>query len=394
MPNTKISFSALALFSTLSTPSIAEPLQSTFITTSVPTRLLSVNDGEAGPLLSNRGTAVKDSITVIDLSPQSAPRIRTVYETGLATLIGSPHTAIVGHYGVVTNHSLRLDQEMALVDVEATSAGSNQVTVIDMRSLEITQQLALDSSPWLSKSHPDGKRVILAMADGWLVARINNQGSLDEMVRTSFPHSIYSFDISTNGEDIIAALQSDSGERWLAKFIVDAKSQVQFQKRIDEGNFLVDGPFSPRITPDGQSAIALNSWGISDGVLDDALIINMDSGRIIERIAQVGDGLESVAIHPSGDFAVISCLDAMPWSVTSHLAVVSLTGPSAQHLYSLPVEALPEGIEFSRDGEQLFLGSTVANHISVYAVDGMRLTRSPFVLPTGDGHSALAINYD
>jgi hypothetical protein len=120
----------------------------------------------------------------------------------------------------------------------------------------------------------------------------------------------------------------------------------------------------------------------------------MDSGRIIERIAQVGDGLESVAIHPSGDFAVISCLDAMPWSVTSHLAVVSLTGPSAQHLYSLPVEALPEGIEFSRDGEQLFLGSTVANHISVYAVDGMRLTRSPFVLPTGDGHSALAINYD
>jgi hypothetical protein len=59
----------------------------------------------------------------------------------------------------------------------------------------------------------------------------------------------------------------------------------------------------------------------------------------------------------------------------------------------LPVEALPEGIEFSKSGSQLFVGSTLANHISVYAVEGMMLKRSPFVLSVGEGHAALGITF-
>ena len=62
-------------------------------------------------------------------------------------------------------------------------------------------------------------------------------------------------------------------------------------------------------------------------------------------------------------------------------------------MYSLPVEPIPEGIEFSEDGSQLFLGSTLANHISVYRVDGMNLIAQPFVLGIGEGHAALGISF-
>ena len=39
------------------------------------------------------------------------------------------------------------------------------------------------------------------------------------------------------------------------------------------------------------------------------------------------------------------------------------------------------------------MGSTLANHISVYAVEGMMLKRSPLVLSVGEGHAALGITF-
>jgi DNA-binding beta-propeller fold protein YncE len=129
-------------------------------------------------------------------------------------------------------------------------------------------------------------------------------------------------------------------------------------------------------------------------VLDDVLVVDMASNTVTALIPQVSDGLESLAIHPSSTFAVIACLNAMPWSTTSHLAVISLAGEAPTLLSTMPVEPLPEGIEFSMDGEQLFVGSTLANQIAVYDVRGMKLIPSPFVLPVGEGHAALGISFD
>jgi DNA-binding beta-propeller fold protein YncE len=184
-----------------------------------------------------------------------------------------------------------------------------------------------------------------------------------------------------------------TGEQWLAKFVVRDDDTVTLVGKTAVQNFVVDAPFSPRIAPNGRTALVLNSGGLSDGVLDDVLLVDLPTNTVIDRVAQVSDGLESLAIHPSGEFAVVSCLNAMPWSVTSHLAVIALTPDSIERRYSLPIEALPEGIEFSKSGKQLFVGSTLANHIAVYAVEGMRLERSPFVLPVGEGHAALGIGF-
>ncbi len=364
-----------------------------FITTEVSTTLLSLNDGEAGALVTGRGQAVADSVTVVHLSPVSAPVIRTVYGLAASTLIGAPHATIVGNYGIVTNHNMRLDQSRNFVENTSEVAGNNEVVVIDLKTLVVTDRVRLDAKPWLARAHPDQERVVVGLSDGWFVLRLNARGMITEQTRSGSDAPIISFDLSSDGRNILAGVGAVTGEQWLAKFVVRDDDTVTLVGKTAVQNFVVDAPFSPRIAPNGRTALVLNSGGLSDGVLDDVLLVDLLTNTVIDRVAQVSDGLESLAIHPSGEFAVVSCLNAMPWSVTSHLAVIALTPDSIERRYSLPIEALPEGIEFSKSGKQLFVGSTLANHIAVYAVDGMRLKRSPFVLPVGEGHAALGIGF-
>jgi len=58
---------------------------------------------------------------------------------------------------------------------------------------------------------------------------------------------------------------------------------------------------------------------------------------------------------------------------------------------SITVEAVPEGIEFTPDGSQLFVQLTSAHHIAVFDVDGFALKRSPFVIRTGHGPASMAL---
>ena len=57
----------------------------------------------------------------------------------------------------------------------------------------------------------------------------------------------------------------------------------------------------------------------------------------------------------------------------------------------LPIAFVPEGMEFSPHGSMLFVQATLAHHIAVYAVQGMRLVESPFVLQTGEGPASMAL---
>jgi len=111
--------------------------------------------------------------------------------------------------------------------------------------------------------------------------------------------------------------------------------------------------------------------------------------RITQVIKNVAQGLESLAFHPSGHFAVVTCIDG-PY--IGHLAVIDLTSSPMRVLNYLPVEFVPQGIEFSPDGSMLFVQSTTASHISVYEVNGFHLNKSPYVLKTGEGPASMAIS--
>jgi DNA-binding beta-propeller fold protein YncE len=366
-----------------------------YITTMQPTVLLSVNDGESIALVSGAGESVRtdDSVTVIRLFNDRPPEIKTVYGTTSSTIIGSPYAAIVGRFGIVTNHDDRLGEP---VSPEVT--GRNQIVAIDLESdnLSVTSRIELDAQPWLAIAHPDGRRVIVALSDHWRVLEVRDDGSLVEAARSPSVGVVYSFDVSNDGKTIIAAMVKGtdvlSDETGIFRFTINDDSSITVDGEITSEQFEIDGPFSPRISPDGTRALVLNSLGFPDGVLDDVLVVNLADNTISHVIPQVADGLESLAFHPSGEFAVVACLDDFGPTMTSHLAVVDLKGNSPQVLYHLPVERVPEGIEFTPDGTKLFVGSTEANHLAVFDVDGTKLVRSPYVLPTGYGHSLLGIS--
>ena len=101
--------------------------------------------------------------------------------------------------------------------------------------------------------------------------------------------------------------------------------------------------------------------------------------KVTEAIENVAQGLESLAFHPSGRFAVVTCIDG-PY--IGHLAVIDLTTSPMRILNYIPIEFVTQGIEFSPDGKMLFVQSTSASHISVYEVDGFHLNKSPYVLKT------------
>ena len=365
-----------------------------YITTRQPTVLLSVNDGESVSYVSDAGepASIDDSVTVIRLFSDRPPEIKTIYGTTSSTILGSPYGAIVGHFWIVTNHDLRFDES-----VSPEVAGRNQIVAIDLESndLSVTSRIETEARPWLAIAHPDGRRVIVALADHWRVLEVRDDGSLVEAARSSSDGNVYSFDVSKDGKTIIAtmAMGADllSAELGIFRFTINDDSSITVVGEITSEQFKIDGPFSPRISPDNSLALVLNSLGGSDGVLDDVLVVNLADNSISQVIPQVADGLESLAIHPSGEFAVVACLNNFGPTTTSHLAVIDLQGDSARLLYHLPVERVPEGIEFTSDGTKLFVGSTAANHLAVYDVDGTKLVPSPYVLPTGYGPSLLAI---
>jgi len=128
----------------------AEP----YLTTPQPTILFSVNDGEA-PNLFEAGpdTAVPaDSITVIRLYPDRPPTSRTKASTANSSIVGTPYAAIIGRFGVVTNHTVRDGPQVRPGDVR----GKKQDAVVDLLSddLAVTDRIETESGVWQVAARP------------------------------------------------------------------------------------------------------------------------------------------------------------------------------------------------------------------------------------------------
>jgi len=367
----------------------AEP----YLTTPQPTLLFSVNDGEAPNLLEEGPDAAvpADSVTVIRLYPDRPPASKTVAGTTNSTIVGTPYAAIVGRFGVVTNHTHREGAQIRPGDVR----GNNQITVMDLLSddLSVTDRINTESGVWQAVAHPDGRRLIVTLEDHWRVLTVTGKGKLEEIARTPTSGTVWSFAVSPDGKTILAAVLSDFID-WIGRIVrfdLNPDSTLSGPIAIESNGHFVEGPFSPRFAPDGNRALILNGWGETNGSMDDVLMVDMETNRVVAAIPQVGDGLESLAYHPSGDFAVIACLNSYGGTFSSQLAVIDLTSGTPQLLYHVPVERIPEGIEFTPDGSMLFVGTSHANQIAVFDVKGKVLNRNPFVLPTGYGPSVMGL---
>lgn len=360
-----------------------------YITSSEPLRIVSANNGEA--LFSAWGGTRQfpDSLTVIDLSPNAPPVTRTVEGAAPNTHAGAPYTAVIsnGRYAFIPNHG-------------ATSANKDtpsQITVIDLETdtLSTIHTFDLPHHAWQAMAHPDDMRVI-AISDHQFHVFGMEDGH-PKLVSESEPFDLFftSFAISPDGTSIIATAAerldyTTSVELHLFELSGNSTRHVR-EIGIAPDIGKIDQPFAPRFSPDGTRALALNGLGIAGNPpLDAVLSIDMTATPpiVTDIIPNVAQGLESLAFHPSGKFAVVTCLDG-PY--TGHLAVIDMASPTMTILYYITVDAFTQGIEFSPDGSMLFVQSTKSNHITVYAVDGYKLTKHPYVLRTGEGPGSMAL---
>lgn len=343
------------------------------IRTRQPLTILSANDGESHRREAN---VTEDSITVIHLGPDHPPAVKTVYGTVPNSIMSSPYLPITpdGRYGFVSG---------------------NQLSMIDLASPSLPVQKIDIPNPGTGLMHPDGKHLIVPYANGLRVYALD--GARLRTVRDNpMPFSLAGLTISPDGNRLIA-IEFHPRSRVHSFRYAEGKIEHLGEVKVRQGLPPFRAPFSPRFSPDGSRALVLNGGGIpTKGKLDDLLSIDMrsDPPTVSEAIVQLADGMEGVAFHPSGRMAVVACLEdsaAKIGAYYSHLAVIDLTAKPMRLLYELNIEPLPEGIEFTPDGSQLFVQSTAANHISVFDVDGFLLTRSPFVIRTGHAPAAMGL---
>jgi hypothetical protein len=365
------------------------------IRTRQPLTILSANDGlvHRRPDPDAKGdkkTVTPDSITVIHLGPDHPPVVKTVYGTVPNTISGPPYMAMTGdgHYGFVTSLSGSHEPD-----------APELLSAIDLADpdLKVVQTVKLPN-PKMALMHPDGEHLLVPSEKGIHVFTMR-AGRLELLRDNPTDVRLSGIAITPKG-DRLAGYGRKKGEKLAVHLFSYRDGTVEYQSevKIQPGLPDWDGPFSARFTPDGRRLVIPNGSGTpSKGRLDPVFIadVTLDPPAVTEVIPQVADGIESVAIHPGGRFAVLSCLDDSPRAAVhqanSHLAVVDLTSRPARLLYHLPVESLPEGIEFAPDGTQLFVGLTYSHHIAVFDVDGFLLKRSPFVLRVGHGPSSMAI---
>jgi len=363
-----------------------------YITSPAPLRIVSANDGDALNSMWGADKSLPDSVTVIDLSPDAPPVTRTASGTVPNSYGGAPISAIVsdGRYAFIPNHPFGLNNDDGIT--------GSQISVVDLTApdLAVIATFPLPNHAWQVMAHPDDERIIAISDHRFHIFRM--ESGQPELISESEPFGLNftSFAISPDGKSILAT----AAERLEYSTPVDLHlftlegDTVRHQTRIGIDPELgeIDQPFAPRFSPDGTRALVLNGLGISaKPPLDALLSVDMTSNppRVTEMIPDVAQGLESLAFHPSGQFAVVTCIDG-PY--TGHLAVVDLTSPAMRILYYLPIEFVTQGIEFSPDGSMLFIQSTAASHISVYNVEEMNLVKNPYVLRTGEGPASMALS--
>jgi hypothetical protein len=383
-------FAVLALSVVYCTVASAQVPVDPYLRSRRPLTVLSANDGLLHLRLdANAGKPTQDSITVIHLGPDHPPIVKTVYGTVPNTISGPPYMAMTGdgRYGFVTSRKIKEEPDVPEI-----------VSVIDLASpdLPVVQTVELPN-PRMAVTHPDGKRLLIPYDTGIRVFQMRG-GRLEMVKDNPTEFRLLGIAVSPRG-DRIAGNGTKPGGKLAIHVLSYDDGNIRYQNEVQIASGLPDweGPYACRFSHDGRRILIPNGRHVgSKGTLDPIFLADVtdDGATVTEVIPQVSDGIEGVAVHPSGKFAVFSCLDDSPRVVHqaySHLAVVDLTSRPARLLYHLDVESLPEGMEFSPDGSQLFVGLTYAHRIAAYDVDGFQLRRSPFVLRVGHGPCAMAI---
>ena len=406
--------------------------QRPYLTTQSPLTLLSSNDGEYAQLYQQTpdGTTdweltTKDSFTVIQLGPDHPPIIKTVYDTVAATIHGTPTMAMSsdGRYGVIANHSRRMEKLLRLQlpvgprtnrdltpallqQPQMTAQHTDMLQLIDLGAagFPVVHRLLLDDFPTHVLAHPDGERFVVGGATHFYLFQIV-AGRLVEISRSAQPHGFSCFWIHPRGDRLIATQKitdtplvpgefspasSPATVQWYA--IEDDRIRHLSEVKVQAGlpTQLLVTSMILRISRDGRLALICQRSTNNGRDFSDILIADLtrDPPVINDVVPQVADGVESFAFHPNGKLAVATGLGA----VHNCIAVLDIATHPARLLYTLDAKGIGQGIEFTPEGDKLFVGSAIAGRIEVFDVLGdYQLRKNPKFLNVGFGHNSLTI---
>ena len=413
-------FSLIASFIILASSALSD--EKPYITTQSPITLLSANDGETDIRwrktpegLNDREVKTEDSITVIHLGPDHPPITKTVYGTVPSSILGTPTMAMSadGRYGIIANHGFRgrtayanlIYPAGAPVTNEDIQPGdlskqklipqlSNMLSLIDLASpdLKVVDRVLLDDGPVHVLPHPDKKHFVVGAIENFYIFRIQN-AKLIEISRNPQDKGLPCFWTNPKGDRIIATqgfLDGPATIHWYS--LINNKVRHLSEVKINEGvdTELLDRTYILRISLDGKLALVCQDSSLFSPELSDILIVDLTLGKpaITSVIKHVGPGVESFAFHPNGKMVVATCLGVYKNSI----AVLDIASKPARLLYHLDAGGVGQGIEFTPEGDKLFVGSNAASRIEVYDVMGeFELRKNQKFLKIGYGHCNLTI---
>jgi WD40 repeat protein len=413
-------FSLIASFIILASSALSD--EKPYITTQSPITLLSANDGETDIRwrktpegLNDREVKTQDSITVIHLGPDHPPITKTVYGTVPSSILGTPTMAMSanGRYGIIANHGFRgrtayanlIYPAGAPVTNEDIQPGdlskqklipqlSNMLSLIDLASpdLKVVDRVLLDDGPVHVLPHPDKKHFVVGAIENFYIFRIQN-AKLIEISRNPQDKGLPCFWTNPKGDRIIATqgfLDGPATIHWYS--LINNKVRHLSEVKINEGvdTELLDRTYILRTSLDGKLALVCQDSSLFSPELSDILIVDLtlDKPAITSVIKHVGPGVESFAFHPNGKMAVATCLGVYKNSI----AVLDIASKPARLLYHLDAGGVGQGIEFTPEGDKLFVGSNAASRIEVYDVMGeFELRKNQKFLKIGYGHCNLTI---
>jgi len=395
-----------------------------FITTQSPITLLSANDGETDVTwrktpegLNDRAVKTQDSITVVHLGPDHPPISKTVYGTVPSTILGTPTMAMSanGRFGIVANHGWRgrtqysnliypsgepvTNDEIKPSDLsrqKLTPQLSNMLSLIDLAApdLKVVDRLLLKDNPVHILPHPNQKQFVVGASENFYVFEIQN-GKLIQISKSPQPNGLPCFWINPKGDHILAT-QGDTKNispctmHWYSLENNQVKHLCEVKINDDVDTEFMDRTYILRISLDGKFALVCQDSSVSSPELSDIPVVDLtlDKPAVTSVIKQVGPGIESFAFHPNGKMAVATCLGVYKNSI----AVLDVASKPAKLLYHLDAGGIGQGIEFTPEGDKLFVGSTTASRIEVYDVVGeYELRKNKRFIKIGYGHCSLTM---
>jgi len=345
-------------------------------------QLMIVGNDEKQGYDANIHPAGHDTLSIVDMSNPAAPKITA--SIPLMNSIQGPPTNLAihqsGDIALVANSVIPGPEK----DGKPTLVSDDKVFVIDLKAnppKEIAT-VAVGKKPSGLAIAPKGDLALVCNRDDGSISVLSIKGKEVKLVDTvavgAGPDQVSAAAIAPDGK---RALAVKSAANKLAVLAIDGE-KVSYDKTADlpAGIF----PYNVAITPDGKLAIVADTGngGSSDGNADTVTVIDLEANppRVIDHVT-VGDSPEGLVISPKGNLVVTveargSNRPKETWYYHpgGAVTVLKIDGKKVTRVGEANVGALPEGAVFSPDGGYLYVGNFIDQDLSVFKVDGDKLT--------------------